>query len=1407
MKRVANQVAVVVVLLGIMLGLDQFKTTSVDGSDPLTLAAIGFVVLAAYTLAELGSMLTLPKVTGFILAGIALGPYAGNVLSSHVVTEMRMFNDLALGLIATSAGLELDGKAIIRKWKSLSATVGLKVLLLPLTVGGVFFGLQTMFGILELGGTSGDLALALIFSALAVGTSPAIALAVLSETGAKGSLSDLTLGLAVLKDAVVVVCLAVAVAVALSLNDPDASLGPDVFIQVGKHLGEEVLLGAALAVFLILYMRFIGVEMLLFVAAMILVVTRVTDALHLQPLLVFIVAGFIVRNFTKYEHTLLHPLEVVALPVFVVFFTNAGASVNLEATLQILPFAVALCLARAGTFWVAGRFGAAAGKEPQVVQKAAWLAYLPQAGVTLGLVGIAASQVPDFATPILNTGMAVVAINLLAGPITLRLALKSAGEIPEPARETIEDAAGASQTQPELVSSDEVETAPERPTLSTPELQSVVDGIDRALTARMDDFIVAHLEPWSGTVRRAIEAALPEDDELDETSLTHLLDVARDSAVRLPGRRRAELFRGVYDEFRQELSALPFEIDAPIEAYHYAPKPTDGGWLRFRRRLSRIGDRLTGRKRRRIPVRMGSRMALEPRLSEVVRDGLSVWCRTEAAVLAELRHVVEGNRGVAEIRSGIDSLLSRWVDRMRADFDRGLVQGLRDLADLFETADTPELPVKEVRFSKVEPLVTRTLAELDRRGKRWEVPLTAAVNTVVTVTRVEVLRRRTQSLLGRGFLRPLSELLESILPEIEATQQRLEEIRERLGDFETLDKDALTSLLSDCRKAFPQDSHVRIKKLRAEFKDEVSESRITSSLHDLVGELPESAKVLGGGTAIQFAKAVDDVQVVETPLRRVCEEALLVDLLPIVGDRLRETLSLVTVINSQIREHVSVAIFALDTAVKGEAASDTDARALIEDGLERSIRRIEEFSSTLERIRHETPVAVKEGLGDAFGVIHAGVSRGRSEKKARRARGKGARRVVVSGFRKVLDALGRLRNWVSSGVRRLQASDFSQELQARAGRTRLDAAGLRDLLYAEVRGPDQGVLPPIYERLFTLEPIRDRRLFAVRKNELKILTKEEQAFVEQGSDGVLVVGERGSGRTSLLNVAQLDFRCSRILRMSREQGRIGGVLGALASELQVEMRQGAVRNELQKEPTAIVIDDFEEWFTPDAAGLTELERVLDLVLNTRTVAFWVVAISAGALTLLDPLLAVRQAFGRVITLPPLDADGIARVIESRNRVSGLQIHYPRDRWARLMGERRADTARTSYYRNLARTSDGNLRAAVRAWYRDVVPGRDDTVEPILRSNVLGSTRFLARIHPHAVAILVQAARFGTLDTARLGSTLGLDRAEVNRHLSFLQAAGLLGPRPGFGAGLRIVPEVQPTLTRALVEAGALKRGE
>ncbi len=1448
-----RQLIVLVFLLLIMRGLaflqDVPEVESANAHDSLTLAAIGFVLLAAFAVAELGSRLRLPKVTGYIVTGIVLGPFVADILSSSVVSDMGMFKTLALGLIATSAGLELDAKAMGRMWRSLSATTGLKVLLLPIFVGGTFFGLETTFHFLGVDSSPAVIGMAIIFSALAVGTSPAISLAVLSETKAKGRLSDLVLGISVLKDVVVVICLAIAIAIARSLTSPDAALDASVFVHVGEELGASVLGGLVLAGLLYLYIRFVKAEMLLFVAAMILVVAELSAALHLELLLVFIVAGFVIRNFTSYEHDLLHPLEVVALPVFVVFFANAGAQVNLEVTLAILPFAIALCVARAVAFVIAGRVGSKFGGDPQPVRKLAWLAYLPQAGVTLGLVGLASEQLPDLAEPITNAGMAVVALNLLIGPITLRIALRKVGEIPDAVDSAEPDAAESTQAartggtggSPQVLVNVNVDVdvdaevaPPGRITLASAELERRLGAIEAALRSRIEVLIDDEVRPWAEAYKESIADLFWDTDEREQALGVMLGWAAKPAGGDLKVRVLA--LSELFDDLRAMCSEIAVDLPIPAEDRFLHGAQGDG----VIRRLRKFGARIFTPKQARIrvvPLRMATRVTVEPRIADGLRDALGRWCRMEARVLVELRRLGQGIQGVEEARDNVDKLLELWVGSFRKDAEVALAFGLKDLAECLEIAGSRELPSRKIRYSKVEPAVTATLAAMEEQGVSWAEDLAAAKAALHLALLLERLELHVSRVVESGFLVPLGRLLDSITPEVAHTRDELasgESEAEKLVDAEpdepkgSVEEAALQSLATTCRKAFPQESHIRIKQLRAEFKQEVSAHEVALELRSLVAALPEHIDVLDAETKLHTIGDPTEVVIHDVAMRRICEDALLHDFLPEIDEHLREANLLVNGVNSQIRDHVGVATYAIEVVLRGHVRTHSDAKALIRDGFGRGLRRLDELAANLGRVREETIARVRAGRVEAFEAIRADTAR------RRRDRGQ-VRAGLLLRFRRRLEVGGK---WAANagmrGAERLRRTltwlrleELTSDQEHRFTRGHLDAQDLRRVLYSDVRKEQEAtlkqralaagkrtgkavledMLPPIYARLYSLESLHERRFFTARRGELRTVLRTEQGWLGGTTplqSSVLLAGRHGSGRTSLLNIAQLELVAKRVIRIGDDDDRTEGLLAAIADELRCAADGVEIGVALRTVKTSIIIDDLESWVRPDPRGLREFERLLDVIIATRGDAFWLVAIDEDVLGLLDPLVALRQAFDRVVSLGPIDAEVLSRVVEVRNRVSGLEIVYPAGRIGRIL-RRRKEASRRDYFRGLLRSSHGNLRRALRSWHREATVIASDTVAPVRGASLAEQVRFLDHIHPHALAIVVIALRFGDLGVETLVRSLMISAEEITRHLAFLESAGIIEDQPGAYGIKRVPPEIQPTLSAALRASGALVR--
>lgn len=618
------------VILGLifllMSGL-QFLQVGVETTlNPLSLATFGFVLLAAYTLGEIAGNAGLPRITGFIVTGVIFGPYVINSFSLGVVEDLKGINSLAIGLIAVTAGGEMKLASLKSVARSIGYIMLFKGLLVISAIMLTLLAIAPIIPFLSTSSTALVLAVGAIFGILAFGTSPAVTIAVINETDAKGRLTDTTLGTAVAKDIVMVVLLALAIAFAQLYSTADAEFDPGVLTTVGTELLFSLLAGAALGGIIIAYIRYVHAEMWLFIIAFIYMATAIADILHLEALLMFITAGFVVQNFSKYGEDLIHPIESVSLPVYVVFFSIAGAGLNLSVLLDVWDIALILVSVRALAIYFGVRIATAVAREPEPMRKNAWLSFVSQAGVVLGLAIIVENNLPGLGAEIKTIVIATIAMNLMIGPVLFKMALARVKEVgarqDKAGQEEAETPATTGDSAPETPVSTEL--APEllkfaEPQFEDAHLNQVLESFRAKLFDIVQDFDDGVLQPELERLRRAmaeidemVQKALNEladelkaDRDLDEIerggkghssrialsraflSIVEKIDTGK-SKIAQDRKAFGELFASL----KEQVDQLEATLAVPCEQSLLLPQPGDTVIAKFRKRLKWLAHRI-----------------------------------------------------------------------------------------------------------------------------------------------------------------------------------------------------------------------------------------------------------------------------------------------------------------------------------------------------------------------------------------------------------------------------------------------------------------------------------------------------------------------------------------------------------------------------------------------------------------------------------------------------------------------------------------------------------------------------------------------------------------------------------------------------------------------------------------------
>lgn len=399
--------------------------------DASLLGAVGFLLLAGTLTSELVEVVGVPHLTGYLLAGIVAGPHVLHLIDHDTVKRLEVVNTLAIALIALAGGAELRLDALREGFRSLASATLWQTVLVFVGMTGVFYFVRP--GFVRDMTASAVFAVALLWGVLAVTRSPSALLAVLSQTRAQGPLARFSLAFVMSSDVVVVIMLAASVTLARPLLEPGATMSLDAFHELGKEILGSVAMGTTLGLILVVYLKVVGKQLLVVLIALGYGATEVLRYVHFEPLLTFIVAGFVVQNLSKQGDKFLHAIENTGDVVYVLFFAGAGAHLNIPLLREYWPIALILTGSRGVLTWVANRASTAIVKDDPIVKRWGWSGLVSQAGVSLGVAQVIARTFPSFGLAFRDIAVACIAINELVGPVIFKLALDRAKETKAPA--------------------------------------------------------------------------------------------------------------------------------------------------------------------------------------------------------------------------------------------------------------------------------------------------------------------------------------------------------------------------------------------------------------------------------------------------------------------------------------------------------------------------------------------------------------------------------------------------------------------------------------------------------------------------------------------------------------------------------------------------------------------------------------------------------------------------------------------------------------------------------------------------------------------------------------------------------------------------------------------------------------
>jgi len=386
-----------------------------------TLFYLALILLSGLIFGRAVKLFKLPNVTGYLLAGIILGPYCLKILSADMVTALELVSEMALAFIAFSIGSEFK-LSYLKK-------VGTMVIVIAVVAASLAAILVTVSLII----IGVEFEIALLLGAIASATAPAATVMVIKQYNAKGPVTESLLSVVAIDDAVAIILFGLSTAVVNTMQHPgESSTVMSIampIIEIAGSLVSGALLGLLFTVPLKYFKK--DSNRLIITTGFIFFASAIASMINLSPLLLCMSMGAVLVNISDSAESVFSLADRVTSPIYLMFFVVSGADLNISILPELGFIGIVYIVARFIGKVLGSYLGSAVTKAPAAVRKYLGLTLIPQAGVAIGLSLIASQSLPMYAQSIRTVVLSATFVYELIGPVLTKVSLKKAGEISE----------------------------------------------------------------------------------------------------------------------------------------------------------------------------------------------------------------------------------------------------------------------------------------------------------------------------------------------------------------------------------------------------------------------------------------------------------------------------------------------------------------------------------------------------------------------------------------------------------------------------------------------------------------------------------------------------------------------------------------------------------------------------------------------------------------------------------------------------------------------------------------------------------------------------------------------------------------------------------------------------------------
>ena len=332
-------------------------------------------------------------------------------------------------------------------------------------------------------------------------------------------------------------------------------------------------------------------------------------------------------------------------------------------------------------------------------------------------------------------------------------------------------------------------------------------------------------------------------------------------------------------------------------------------------------------------------------------------------------------------------------------------------------------------------------------------------------------------------------------------------------------------------------------------------------------------------------------------------------------------------------------------------------------------------------------------------------------------------------------------------------------------------------------------LPYVYRRLYEIKPLEEEGFFEGRIEEMTKLEEAFKLWELSNISSAVIVGEKGSGASSLLNQFVRNHSDSNIIRRKMTTTACSAQAFSNFFDELFEEKTLVDFNDIvdflnSGMKRIIILEDIQHFYLKKPNGFEAITLLFELISQTAKNIFWLVGTSTFSWSYFQKTIAIERYIRHKIVLSPLNDEQIVKLIMKRHRVSGYNLKFDtgevqrKDLLSRF--KKKVDDSQEglqkSFFTELNDFAQSNISLALLYWLRSAISFEDNTVVIGKIKNI--KFNFLTSLDTNSIFTLHSLLLHDTLNVSEHAEIFHQAERQSRMTLMVLEDSGILVSKDG-----------------------------